>query len=72
MNPDGSKLSKRQGDIQVQSYRDKGIFPTALLNFVTKAGGGFIGSSLDDVIPLKELVSHVRTQFSPLSTTGIR
>lgn len=41
LNPDGTKLSKRQGDIRVESYRGNGIFPLALLNFITHAGGGF-------------------------------
>ncbi|XP_043288445.1 probable glutamate--tRNA ligase, mitochondrial isoform X2 [Venturia canescens] len=41
LNADGSKLSKRQGDIRVDSYRKQGIFPSALLNFITHAGGGF-------------------------------
>ncbi|XP_046427918.1 probable glutamate--tRNA ligase, mitochondrial isoform X1 [Neodiprion virginianus] len=41
LNPDGSKLSKRQGDIRVENYRQSGIFPLALLNFITHAGGGF-------------------------------
>ncbi|XP_012256323.2 probable glutamate--tRNA ligase, mitochondrial [Athalia rosae] len=41
LNSDGSKLSKRQGDIRVDSYRQSGIFPLALLNYITHAGGGF-------------------------------
>lgn len=41
MNSDGSKLSKRQNDIQLEYYRNKGIFPQALINYVTQAGGGF-------------------------------
>lgn len=41
LNSDGSKLSKRQGDIKVENYRKEGIFPEALLNFVIDAGGGF-------------------------------
>lgn len=41
MNADGSKLSKRQSDIKLDYYRDKGVFPQALINYVTQAGGGF-------------------------------
>lgn len=40
-NSDGSKLSKRQNDIQIDSYRRQGIFPQALLNFIIQSGGGF-------------------------------
>ena len=38
LNPDRSKLSKRQGDVSVEDYRDKGYFPEALLNFVAFLG----------------------------------
>lgn len=41
MNSDGSKLSKRQNDIKLEYYREKEIFPEALINYVTQAGGGF-------------------------------
>lgn len=42
INADGTKLSKRQGDIHISHYRDSGILPQALVNYVTQAGGGFI------------------------------
>lgn len=41
MNSDGSKLSKRQNDIKLEYYRNKGIFSQALINYVTQTGGGF-------------------------------
>lgn len=41
MNADGSKLSKRQNDIKLEFYRNKGVFPEALINYITQAGGGF-------------------------------
>ncbi|KAK4880776.1 hypothetical protein RN001_008922 [Aquatica leii] len=41
INPDGTKLSKRQGDIQISHYRESGILPQALINFITHSGGGF-------------------------------
>lgn len=41
LNSDGSKLSKRQGHIKVDSFRKDGIFPLALINYITQAGGGF-------------------------------
>ncbi|XP_044726635.1 probable glutamate--tRNA ligase, mitochondrial, partial [Chrysoperla carnea] len=41
LNSDGTKLSKRQGDIHISSFREAGIFPQALINFVTHSGGGF-------------------------------
>lgn len=41
VNADGSKLSKRQGDIGISQFRERGYFPTALLNYIVSAGGGF-------------------------------
>ncbi len=38
LNPDKSKLSKRQGDVAVEDYRAKGFFPEALVNFVALLG----------------------------------
>lgn len=38
LNPDKSKLSKRQGDVAVEEYLDKGYLPEALLNFVALLG----------------------------------
>ena len=38
LNMDRSKLSKRQGDVAVEDYRDKGYLPEALVNFVALLG----------------------------------
>jgi glutamyl-tRNA synthetase len=38
LNPDKSKLSKRQGDVAVEDYRAKGYLKEALINFVTLLG----------------------------------
>jgi glutamyl-tRNA synthetase len=38
LNPDRSKLSKRQGDVAVEEYRSKGYLPEALVNFVALLG----------------------------------
>lgn len=38
LNPDKSKLSKRQGDVAVGDYRQKGYLPEALVNFVAFLG----------------------------------
>ncbi|CAF4896607.1 unnamed protein product [Pieris macdunnoughi] len=41
VNADGTKLSKRQNDVRVEDYKDKGVYPLALVNFITLSGGGF-------------------------------
>lgn len=38
LNPDRSKLSKRQGDVAVEDYLEKGYLPEALINFVALLG----------------------------------
>ncbi len=53
LNPDRSKLSKRQGDVSVEDYLDKGYLPEALLNFVALLGWN--PSAEQEVYTLKEL-----------------
>lgn len=38
LNPDRTKLSKRQGDVAVEDYMAKGYLPEALVNFVALLG----------------------------------
>lgn len=38
INADGTKLSKRTGDVRVEHYRDAGYEPSALINFVALMG----------------------------------
>lgn len=38
LNPDKSKLSKRQGDVTVEDYLNKGYLPEALVNFIVFLG----------------------------------
>lgn len=38
LNPDKTKLSKRQGDVAVEDYRQKGYLKEALVNFVALLG----------------------------------
>ncbi|PWN47239.1 glutamyl-tRNA synthetase [Violaceomyces palustris] len=38
INPDGTKLSKRTGDVKVEDYRSRGFEPEALNNFVALMG----------------------------------
>jgi nondiscriminating glutamyl-tRNA synthetase len=38
LNPDRTKLSKRQGDVAVEDYRAKGYLPEAVVNFIALLG----------------------------------
>jgi len=54
LNPDKSKLSKRQGDVAVEDYRAKGYLSEALVNFVA-----FLGWNPGDereIFTLEELI----------------
>lgn len=56
LNPDKSKLSKRQGDVAVEDYLTKGYLPEALLNFIA-----FLGWSPGDereIFTLDELINE--------------
>ena len=41
LNPDKSKLSKRQGDVAVEDFREKGYLKEALINFVALLGWNY-------------------------------
>ncbi|RXM32394.1 putative glutamate--tRNA ligase, mitochondrial [Acipenser ruthenus] len=43
LNRDGSKLSKRQGDIFIEHFALAGYLPEALLDIITNCGSGFTG-----------------------------
>ncbi|MGK5092958.1 glutamate--tRNA ligase [Deltaproteobacteria bacterium TL4] len=38
LNPDRSKLSKRQGDVSVEDFRAQGYLPEAMINFIALLG----------------------------------
>ncbi|XP_059189510.1 probable glutamate--tRNA ligase, mitochondrial [Centropristis striata] len=63
LNKDGSKLSKRQGDIFIQSFQRDGVLPEALLDITTNCGSGFnsnrIGRRIDELI----------SEFNPTTIT---
>lgn len=54
LNPDRSKLSKRQGDVAVEDYKAKGYLPEALLNFVALLGWN--KGDDQEIFSLQELV----------------
>ncbi|XP_029595065.1 probable glutamate--tRNA ligase, mitochondrial isoform X2 [Salmo trutta] len=63
LNRDGSKLSKRQGDIYIQSFQRSGALPEALLDITTHCGSGFnsnrVGRKMEELI----------TEFNPSKIT---
>ncbi|GJQ87046.1 hypothetical protein Trydic_g6805 [Trypoxylus dichotomus] len=63
VNVDGTKLSKRQGDIQISHYRDREILPQALVNYITISGGGFEKDLLRNVRPKCYSMDELVQQF---------
>lgn len=55
LNADRSKLSKRQGDVAVEDYKDKGYLPEALVNFVALLGWN--PSASQEIFTIDELIA---------------
>ncbi|XP_073502052.1 nondiscriminating glutamyl-tRNA synthetase EARS2, mitochondrial [Phyllobates terribilis] len=60
LNKDGSKLSKRQGDIYIQHFVQRGFLPDALLDIITNCGSGFAGNQVGRTLP--ELIRQYNLQ----------
>ncbi len=60
LNPDKSKLSKRQGDVAVIDYKEKGYLPEALVNFV--AFLGWNPGTEQEIFSLEELITAFTLQ----------
>jgi nondiscriminating glutamyl-tRNA synthetase len=56
LNADRSKLSKRQGDVATEDYRQKGFLPEALINFVALLG--WHAADDREIFSLPELIEH--------------
>lgn len=56
LNPDKSKLSKRQGDVSTGSYLDKGYLPEALLNFLLLLGWN--PKTEEELFSLEEMIAR--------------
>jgi glutamyl-tRNA synthetase len=56
LNPDRTKLSKRQGDVAVEDYKDRGFLHQALLNFVALLGWN--KGDDQEIFTLNELIDY--------------
>lgn len=56
LNPDKTKLSKRQGDVAVEDYLNKGYLKEALINFVALLGWNPGEGSTEEIFSLDELI----------------
>ncbi|MDD3805971.1 MAG: glutamate--tRNA ligase [bacterium] len=65
MGPDRTRLSKRHGATAVTSYRDQGVLPQAMINFLALLGWGYGDKQLFDMAELCELFSIERVNKNP-------
>lgn len=56
LNPDKSKLSKRQGDVAVEDYIQKGYLKEAIINFVALLGWNPGEGSTQEIFSIDELI----------------
>jgi len=66
LNPDKSKLSKRQGDVSVEDFLAKGYLPEALINFV--AFLGWNPKTDKEIFSLDELITEF--DFAKINKAG--
>jgi glutamyl-tRNA synthetase len=58
LNPDRTKLSKRQGDVAVEDYIKKGYSKEALINFVALLGWNPGSGSEQEIFTMQELLEQ--------------
>jgi glutamyl-tRNA synthetase len=56
LGPDGTRLSKRHGAVSVTAFRDDGILPQAMVNFLALLGWAFDGER--EMFTMDELAEH--------------
>ena len=56
LNPDRTKLSKRQGDVAVEDYISKGYLKEAIINFVALLGWNPGEGSTQEIFSMQELI----------------
>ncbi len=66
LNKDKKKLSKRQGDVSVSDFKDKGYLPEALVNYLALVGWSPKGN--EEIFSMEELIKEF--SFENVSKTG--
>ena len=69
--PDGTKLSKRHGAVNILEYREMGFLPQAMLNYIARLGWSYGDQEIftvDELIRLFDLdrVSRSAASFDPM------
>ncbi|KAG5930990.1 hypothetical protein E4U53_002009 [Claviceps sorghi] len=64
VNPDGSKLSKRNDSVDLSTYREKGVFPMALLSWLAHLGSSFKSSIKYHPQTISDLANALTFKFT--------
>ena len=64
-NPDKSKMSKRKGDVSVESYKEKGFLPEALINYMGLLGNP--NKENRDIFDIAYLIENFSFKRIPLT-----
>ncbi|KUJ22139.1 glutamyl-tRNA synthetase [Mollisia scopiformis] len=62
LDKDRNKLSKRHGAIDISTWRDKGVFPEALNNFVALLGWSH--NEKQDVMTMEQLIENASMKYT--------
>jgi glutamyl-tRNA synthetase len=70
LGPDGAKLSKRHGAVDIREYKEQGYLPEAMLNYLVRLGwshGDQEIFSVDEMIEYFDIadVNHSASSFNP-------
>ncbi|KAG6011766.1 hypothetical protein E4U43_008130 [Claviceps pusilla] len=64
VNPDGSKMSKRNDSVDLSTYREKGIFPMALLSWLANLGSSFKSGIKAHPLTISDLAKALSFKFT--------
>ena len=62
---EGGKLSKRQDDVSVTAYREKGFLPEAMVNYLVRLGWGHGDQEIFSMVEMQDLFSLEHVGKSP-------
>ena len=67
LGPDGAKLSKRHGAVDIREYREQGYLPEAMLNYLVRLGWSYGDQevfTVDEMIRLFDIADVNQSAFS--------
>jgi len=74
LGPDGGKLSKRHGAVDVREYREQGYLPEALINYLVRLGWSYGDQEIfssEEMISLFD-IAHVNASASTFNPEKLR